>query len=344
MITSLWGTNHTDERKLATLDWYARATVHSIHKAAEFADASPSSSRTRLKHVGMLLMAKDWYDTQEARDYIFAHADNGTSSNSSSSSPTQQSTPDVSFILENHSFQMRKRVQVNQCDILSLVRVDADDMLTPRAFVNLHQGWDKASARCTPPNGDRTSSSASTSSDCPVVMVSGTQSIKTLNLLPINETMTRDTDPRQTEPCLSIETKRATEFYSLGLTVTMTKDVWMEHFGGNSHSCTHYHHRLLFQELTAEMKEKNITTYKNLVNDHGLYMKTMLSGHFDFVFESKPYKTSGCGLQYLKDSLGEDSGTMVWEVRGYTPNLTQEAFQQNHFVIEQLKLKNESGT
>lgn len=316
-VTGLWG-NHSEGRRNVTLTWYAHAAVNSVRDAKAYVEQRGQQGHNQnnmvVKHVGVSLIVRDSYDTPEARDFLRKHV-------------FENEQAGLDLILENHTMEMRRRVEENQCNLVSLARTDADDMFEYGAFEHLNQGWNEAASvekgHCTKDN------------NCSLVMVTGTQYIKMLYLWPMSRKMdNRTSDEQFSGPCsyVRMQQLRNYDFLSPGLSVTMPTWIWMQHFSGDSESAISHHHRHLYPGLKKAMWPRGIYVYENVVMNHALYTRTMLSSYFGFEEDTAREAGVSCGLHYLTDRLGKDSGKLVWNARAYIPDLTKDEWSQNVYL------------
>jgi len=284
VLSQLWG-NQSGTRTREALNWYLNATVRSVNVATE-------NAPSHIVHVGQYLAARDWY-----------------------ASPAVGAELDQKKIISTDRKQwMHKTTKAKKCGIITIMRLDADDLLTPASFHNIDQGW-------------RNSERACTSSDCPRVMVTGMSTVVGLNIAPASN----DQPPF----CFLFRHNRdGKKFFSQGLSVTMPVSIWLEYFGGRPDIAYSYPHFSLFDEIRKAMKKKRIVTYRNDVRNHSLYMKTPLSGHYSF--DKK--KMRNCSYDYLAQQLGKDTGRMVFGLKSSIPKLSKKEWSENTFIKSDSRL------
>lgn len=284
VVTKLFG-NHSPSRMNATLNWYKKITLESIWTASQFsgkhfdyigaflwAEGSYATKAQSLKRLGDMNVPGDIHvDSAEGLNHLF---------------------PSI--------------LQQKSCDIVSMTRIDADDMLSPFAFENIRWAWKN--------NG------CTSTKEC--AQVAGTKKWTNIVLAPL-------TDKGQLK-CLIASNHGY--FSSAGLTVTLPVRILLQHFDDKIVCFGNHVH--LFMDISKKMEGLGLQATSKQLLAHSYIPVTPLSGHFNY---SNPHNSvygplQNCNLGYLITELGEDLGNMIWNAREYIPNLTEEEWKQNGFV------------
>lgn len=338
VVTRLFG-DHDEARKQATLDWFLGATVNSVRAAASRVmgenGAGADNGGNQVRHVGLHLLTKHAYAAPSVQEEI-------RSSYERMYNASAEGGLDELLVLNNHTQRMRRAVSSKNCGLVSVVRIDADDVFSPHAFQRIHQGYKEKNKANAKANNDDNND---------IVVVTGMHSLPALSVHPPSAAPPSSSQ-QQLSPitdelrCSLNQEKRMPFLYSLGLAVTAPAPVWLSHFGGDARAIRHEHTKVL-PSVRAEMLELNITTVENAVADLGLYMKTPLSGHYVFPQQKEKAANgkagkakdkadedddSKCDLSWLERNLGEETGQMVWNSRQYLPQLSAEQWCNNYFL------------
>ena len=321
VVSRLYG-NHTERRRKLTLDWYRNLTVNSIRLAAE---------RSNMAAVMIVLKNTESYanevvdDTDTFGSVVFFFQNEASGS------------------METTDSKVQRMASERQCQFISIMRLDADDLLLPAAFQNIEVGWTDvmSSNNCT---------SSLLDHHCPHALVSG---------IPRSEVIRYVLDPVASDGTMTCSVRPPTgpdgsggqqelEFMtsSNGLAVTMTHEVWMTRFIGDM-SVIVGHHVHLPKTVETQMRFFNIAThFQMLSSDHAGYIQTPLSGHY----EPKRSKQPNCTLPDLIHLFGDEVGELLWNNRWFVPRLSREEWKSNRFVArtnrrwerEQLRAKKRS--
>eukprot|EP00571_Detonula_confervacea_P006775 CAMPEP_0172315868 /NCGR_PEP_ID=MMETSP1058-20130122/26523_1 /TAXON_ID=83371 /ORGANISM="Detonula confervacea, Strain CCMP 353" /LENGTH=367 /DNA_ID=CAMNT_0013030047 /DNA_START=511 /DNA_END=1611 /DNA_ORIENTATION=+ len=284
VVSKLYG-NHSASRMNATLNWYKKITLESIRMAARF-------SGERFDYIGAVVWAEGSYATEALSLKKLGDAD----------------VPDIHVDSVEGLNQLFPSILQNKfCDIASMVRIDADDMLSPFAFENIRWAW--KNNRCT--------------STKACAQVAGTKKSTKIVLAPL-------TDKGQLK-CL-IASDNNPYFASAGLSVTLPVRILLQHF--DDKIVCFGNHVKLFHKLREKMKGLGLQVDSYQLLGHAFLPMTPLSGHFNHSnpFISRFGPLQNCKLSYLVAELGEDLGNIIWNAREAVPNLTVEEWKQNGFV------------
>jgi len=283
VVSKLYG-NHSASRMKVTLNWYKKITLESIRTAARF-------SGEHFDYIGAAVWAEGSYATEALSLKGLGDAD----------------VPDIhvdNFEGLNRLFP--SILQDKSCGIASMVRIDADDMLSPFAFENIRWAW--KNNRCT--------------SNKACVQVAGTKKWTKIVLAPL-------TNKGQLK-CL-IDSKNNDYFASAGLSVTLPVQILLEHFDDKMVCFGNHVNR--FKNLKEKMKGLGLQAVSYQLLDHALLTMSPLSGHFNHNFGP----LQNCKLSYLIRELGQDLGNLIWNARYVIPDLTEEEWKQNKFVRSNAK-------
>ena len=303
VISKLYG-NHTLSRVHKSLSWYKSITLESIRLATQH--ISSGSNNNSDAYVGILLSAEGAYATEAATSLEGLGSINGM--------------PDIhtntTAMLNQHIIP--HLLQEHLCDVVSMVRIDADDMLLPDTFEYMRQRRDVNWPR------DEKKMNNSTSSEGALVI--GGKVTTRLTLAP----------PRSDGGdfrCLK-NTQRNSYFSSAGLSVTLPVPVLLEM--KNKFICMSDHTKLP-KKIRSDMKEWGLHT---LIEDKplGVLTSTPLSGHFNQAYLGDNSTLQYCNETFLMSEFAGDIGRLIWKARDAIPKLTNDEWRQNSFVKEFAKV------
>lgn len=317
VTSSLWG-NNTERRQMYALDWYRYVTVNSIRIAANHSDMAV---------VMVLLNTKNSYQNKTVKDTDDLGGDT------------------VKFFQIRDSTgagdvysAMKVLAAKRECRYMSVVRIDADDILLAGAFQNIEMGWRDVlmTNDCLPASGP-----------CKHALVSG---------IPFRDWSELILDPvsadGSTMECSGVNKKAIMppgndlDFVAApgGLTVTMPVEFWLRQFRGTESAVSH-NFRKLVTIVANKLQAVNVTTHvQGVLGNHSFWVQTPLSGHYSF-----RRKKVNCTLTYLRNLLGQDIGDMLWENRDYVPKLTHDEWASNVYFDRKddfrakMKNKNKGG-
>ena len=297
VISHLYG-NHRDRRRMIALDWYRRVAVNSIRLAAEHSNMT--AVMIVLNNTGGY--ANDLVDDTDADSLgsvvsFYRIGGSGRAPAGTSSSETTNS-------------KVQRLATEQKCQFMSLMRLDADDMLLTTAFQNIEMGWRGvvSSNKCNVSSLDQ---------HCPHALVSG---------IPLFEVPQYVLDPVASDGSMTCSVLppiarfgRKHEFIvaSAGLVVTMTHDLWMSRFAGESslsslageiRSDGDYHERVP-EIMAKKLCLVNIKPhFQKLPSNHSIWIQTPLSGHYEPSVASSPiahFKTSpNCSVRKAENCCG----------------------------------------
>jgi hypothetical protein len=299
VVSRLFG-NHTERRRRLTLDWYRHVAVNSIRVAAE--------------HSNMTAVMIVLHNTDSYADEVV----NDTNTLGSIVSYFQLGGS-VSMETPPYLEEVQRLATERQCQVMSVMRLDADDMLLPAAFQNIEMGWKgvMASNNCT---------SSSLDNDCPRALVSG---------VPFGEVLQYVLDPVASDGGMtcSVLPSKGRRWQqgdklvtaSLGVAVTMPKALWMSHFRGDI-GFMFVNHLVFVTFMAEKMQTFNISThFQNLSSNHAGWIETPLSGHY----QARRRGQVNCTLPYLTQLIGKEGAEILWTNRRFIPRLTRDESESN---------------
>ena len=292
VISKLYG-NHSQTRMDMTLNWYRSITVESINAAARFSDNDDS-------YVGILLSAEDSYADEavqslKQRNITSHHPDMHINTTAVLNEEV------IPSLLQEHS-----------CNVATMIRVDADDMLHPTIFDTIQHKWKDI-------KWNSTNSSVSDHKHSGGAMVIGNSLWTSIILSPPGKGGIN---------CLTAE-RRKTFFSSTGLSVTVPVGVLNKI---RNKFLVYSRHTVLANRTRTDMKRMGLQT---VIIDHsplGIISMTPVSGHYLDIYQSADSPLRKCSQNYLISELGNDLGRVVWNARYAIPRLTNAEWRQNVFV------------
>lgn len=338
VITPLFGgtsnNNSNERRRRLALDWYRHVTVNSIRLAAD---------RSNMAAVLVLLQ-----NNESHADDVVPNVDNlgrvvtffqFQDSSTAAAAGSSITTSDDGIKARAYS-KIHKLVRERQCQFMSVVGLDADDMLLPAAFQNLERGWKEVMSNnnCSTTNNDNNNCHSSHA------LVSAVQhhEMPWLVLDPVISTAAAPAEDGGVftcalEPPLPCAKGQEREFLpnAAGVAVTMTTETWLSQFRGDD-CILAGNHKLLAKAVTKTMKEhNNITTHYQILGlNHSIWLQTPLSGHYRL----KDRGRKNCSLAFLSKLLGEEGGEILWTNRWRIPRLTREEWESHALLRRNLTL------
>mmetsp|Transcript_17053 Transcript_17053/g.19532 ORF Transcript_17053/g.19532 Transcript_17053/m.19532 type:complete len:392 (+) Transcript_17053:118-1293(+) len=285
VVSNLYGTTHSANRITKTINWYKQVTLESIRLAARY-------SSEHFEYIGVFVVVDGFYATEPALSLlqlgggldIPIHAD----------------------IKENLDQLVTLILQEKSCDVASMVRIDADDMLSPNALENIRWAW--KNNRCN------------STEEC--AQIAGTMN---------NRRMTIATDKGQLK-CL-FRSKNNGNFVSAGVSVTLPVQIF-RHFDEKIQICLGSHTKL-YNNTRKTMKKVGLQTDSYQVSDHSVLSLTPLSSHFNIADpEAMNGPLQNCELIFLETELGRDLGNIIWKARDAIPSLSQKEWKQNRYISD----------
>mmetsp|Transcript_28775 Transcript_28775/g.30937 ORF Transcript_28775/g.30937 Transcript_28775/m.30937 type:complete len:389 (+) Transcript_28775:222-1388(+) len=287
VVSNLYGTTHSANRITKTINWYKQVTIESIRLAARY-------SSEHFEYIGVFVVVDGFYATEPALSLlqlgggldIPIHAD----------------------IKENLDQLVTLILQEKSCDVASMVRIDADDVLDPNALENIRWAW--KNNRCN------------SSEECAQVV--GTMKNKRMTIAPL-------TDKGQLK-CL-FSSRNNQDFVSAGVSVTLPIQIF-RHFDKKIQFSLGSH-KNLYNNIRKKMKELGLQADMYQIFDHSVLTLTPISSHYNI---ADPDAMNGplrnCTLIYLETELGQDLGNIIWKARDAIPSLSQKEWKQNHYINE----------
>ena len=292
VISKLYG-NHSQTRMDMTLNWYRSITVESINAAARFSDNDDS-------YVGVLLSAEDSY------------ADDAVQSLKQRNITSHQPDMHINTTAVLNEEVIPSLLQEHSCNVATMIRVDADDMLHPTIFDTIQHKWKDI-------KWNSTNSSISDHKHSGGAMVIGNSLWTSIILSPPGKGGIN---------CLTAE-RRKTFFSSTGLSVTVPVEVLNKI---RNKFLVYSRHTVLANRTRTDMKRMGLET---VIIDHsplGIISMTPVSGHYLDIYQSADSPLRKCSQNYLISELGNDLGRVVWNARYAIPRLTNAEWKQNVFV------------
>ena len=301
VMNKLYG-NHTQSRVNKGLEWYKKITLQSIGLAAQYINGS-SSSEYNDTFVAIILSAEGAY-------YEPASMSLKGLGNTDGMPQLYINTTEMHNI-----YTIPYLLQEQSCNVITMMRVDGDDMIYPDVFEYILQGWEDI------PKTNSTSEGA--------MVIGGTLLTKV--------TLASPSSPSSGDLKCLIERKRNGYFNSVGLSVTLPVSVLEEKYSLNPFIIWSNHVKLA-QKIRADMKDMGLQTVIEDYPKLGIATSTQLSGHFkrhnDVLLQDCNNET------YLMSEFNEDIGRLIWSARDAIPKLTNEEWRENAFIVKELaKLK-----
>jgi len=295
VISKLYG-NHSQTRMDMTLNWYRSITVESINAAARFSDNDDS-------YVGILLSAEDSYADEAAQSLKQRNITNHQP-DMHINTTTVLNEEVIPSLLQEHS-----------CNVATMIRVDADDMLHPTIFDTIQHKWKDIKWNST----NSSVSEEHKHGGGAGAMVIGNSLWTSIILSPPGKGGIN---------CLTAE-RRKTFFSSTGLSVTVPVGVLNKI---RNKFLVYSRHTVLANRTRTDMKRMGLQT---VIIDHsplGIISMTPVSGHYQDIYQSADSPLRKCSQNYLISELGNDLGRVVWNARYAIPRLTNAEWRQNVFV------------
>ena len=304
VVSRLYG-NHTERRRKLTLDWYRNLTVNSIRLAAE---------RSNMAAVMIVLKNTESYanevvdDTDTFGSVVFFFQNEASGS------------------METTDSKVQRMASERQCQFISIMRLDADDLLLPAAFQNIEVGWTDvmSSNNCT---------SSLLDHHCPHALVSGIPHSQMVQIV-LDPIASDGTMTCAVLGKLDVGQPRKFQPSSAGLAVTITYEVWMSRFVGESGIVGEIqfrrdHHKPVPNMVAEMMQNINVSTHSQILSsNHSVWIQTPLSGHY----LAQHGHQRNCTLPFLTLLFGEEGGDMLWTNRRFIPRLTREEWESNHWI------------
>mmetsp|Transcript_17054 Transcript_17054/g.19533 ORF Transcript_17054/g.19533 Transcript_17054/m.19533 type:complete len:394 (+) Transcript_17054:118-1299(+) len=287
VVSNLYGTTHSANRITKTINWYKQVTLESIRLAARY-------SSEHFEYIGVFVVVDGFYATEPALSLlqlgggldIPIHAD----------------------IKENLDQLVTLILQEKSCDVASMVRIDADDVLDPNALENIRWAW--KNNRCN------------SSEECAQVV--GTMKNKRMTIAPL-------TDKGQLK-CL-FSSRNNQDFVSAGVSVTLPIQIF-RHFDKKIQFSLGSH-KNLYNNIRKKMKELGLQADMYQIFDHSVLTLTPISSHYNI---ADPDAMNGplrnCTLIYLETELGQDLGNIIWKARDAIPTLSKKEWKQNRYISD----------
>ena len=293
VISKLYG-NHSQTRVDMTLNWYKSITVESINAAARFSDNDNS-------YVGILLSAEDSY------------ADEAVQSLKQRNITSHEPDMHINTTAALNEEVIPSLLQEHSCNVATMIRVDADDMLHPTIFDTIQHKWKDIKWNST------NSSVSEEHKHSGGAMVIGNSLWTSIILSPPGKGGIN---------CLTAE-RLKTFFSSTGLSVTVPVSVLNKI---RNKFLVYSRHTVLANRTSTYMKRMGLQT---VIIDHsplGIISMTPVSGHYLDIYQSADSPLRKCSQNYLISELGNDLGRVVWNARYAIPRLTNAEWKQNVFV------------
>mmetsp|Transcript_52313 Transcript_52313/g.60401 ORF Transcript_52313/g.60401 Transcript_52313/m.60401 type:complete len:394 (+) Transcript_52313:165-1346(+) len=287
VVSNLYGTTHSTNRINATINWYKQVTLESIRLAARY-------SSDDFEYIGAFVGVDGLYATEPALSLLQLGGDVGI--------------PIHADIKKNLDQLVTLILQEKSCDVASMVRIDADDMLSPHALENIRWAW--KNNRCN------------SSEECAQVV--GTMKNKRMTIAPL-------TDKGQLK-CL-FSSKNNPDFVSAGVSVTLPIQIF-RHFDKKIQFSLGSH-KNLYNNIRKKMKELGLQADMYQIFDHSVLTLTPISSHYNI---ADPDAMNGplrnCTLIYLETELGQDLGNIIWKARDAIPTLSKKEWKQNRYISD----------
>lgn len=231
-------------------------------------------------------------------------------------------------------FQLRGAVIINkefatkrQCQFMSVMALDADDILLPAAFQNIEMGWSHVLS-----SNNYSAHATLDGHSFPNALLSGVPLIEfpQLTLHPVSPDGSK-------LKCTLAETKRPAHFVnaevfipaSQGVTITMPLEI------GSLSLVLMIASWLLimffqWERAIPQLDAVNIRiNFQILGLNHSAWLVTPLSSHYK---APRRQTTSPCNRTYLAELYGKQGGEMLWANRQFVPKLTLEEWESNALV------------
>lgn len=283
VISKLYG-NPEQYRRDAAMRWYREVTLASIKKASAFSDSFGVFSAAVLQASNSFsFIAKEL----DERERVIVEAS-----------------------VQEIDARIHELIRTKNCEVISLLRLDGDDAVTPVAFENIRHGWDE---KCGAMNN---------SIDC--ILHTGPYRLPKVFLYPY-------IPYTGYIPCSFIDySMTSMNAMSQGLGLTLSIDVWLRYFGGTSRAIFLDQHLHVWRNLLNMTRYTEHELKNNPVLNHGVWLITSLSSHF--YHDASDLEVIMCTPDYLAKYLGYAVSETLWSARYSIPNLTKAQWAQNKFV------------
>jgi len=287
VVSNLYGTTHSANRITKTINWYKQVTIESIRLAARY-------SSEHFEYIGVFVVVDGFYATEPALSLLQLGDD--------------VDIPIHVDIKKNLNQLVTLILQKKSCDVASMVRIDADDVLDPNALENIRWAW--KNNRCN------------STEEC--AQVAGTMKNKRMTIAPL-------TDKGQLK-CL-FSSRNNQDFVSAGVSVTLPVQIF-RHFDKKIQFSLGSH-KNLYNNIRKKMNELGLQADMYQVFDHSVLTLTPISSHYNI---ADPDAMNGplqnCTLLYLETELGQDLGNIIWKARDAIPSLSKKEWKQNRYISE----------
>jgi len=281
VMNKLYG-NHTLTRVNKGLDWYKTITLQSIGLASQYIDGSGFNNT----FVAIILSAEGaYYESASLSLKGFGNTDDMPHMYINSTEMHNIYT--IPYILQEQS-----------CNLITIMRVDADDMIYPDVFEYILQGWEDIDWR------------KQTNSTSEGAMVIGGRLLTKITLASSPSLSSGDLK-------CSIERKQNGYFNSAGLSVTLPVSVLEEKYSLNPFIIWSNHVKLA-NKINADMEDMGLQTVIEDYPKLGVATSTQLSGHFN---RHNDVLLQDCNETYLISAFKEDIGSLIWSARDAIPKL-----------------------
>ena len=293
VMNKLYG-NHTLSRVNKGLEWYKTITLQSIGLASQYINGNGYNNT----FAAIILSAEGAY--YEPALLNLKNTDGMPQLYINTTEKHNMYT--VPYLLREHS-----------CNVITMMRVDGDDMIYPDVFEYILQGWEDIHWE------------KQTNSTLKGAMVIGGRLLTKVTLASPSSSL-------GDLKCL-IERKRNEYFNSAGLSVTLPVSVLEEKYGLNPF-IVWSHHVKLAHKIRTDMKDMGLQTVIEDYPKLGVATSTQLSGHFNRHHDI--LSLQDCNESYLMSEFNEDIGSLIWSARDAIPKLTNEEWRENAFIMKEL--------
>lgn len=304
--------NHTERRRRNALDWYRHATFNSILLAAKYSNLS-----------AIMVVLK----TRESYEHEYVH-DTDTLGGRVTFFQLKGAVIINNTISKYSNFsQVQEFATKRQCQFMSVMSLDADDILLPAAFQNIEMGWSHVLS-----SNNYTAHATLDGHSFPNALLSGVPLIEfpKLTLHPVSPDGSK-------LKCSLAEPKRPAHFVnaevfipaSQGVTITMPMEIWLSHFGADDRIMA-VQHVFQWERAIPQLDAVNVSIHFQILGlNHSAWLVTPLSSHYK---APRSQTTSLCNRTYLAELYGKQGGEMLWANRQFVPKLTLEEWESNALV------------
>ncbi|KAI2499579.1 hypothetical protein MHU86_14940 [Fragilaria crotonensis] len=290
---------HTERRRRHALDGYRHATFNSNLLAARYSNLSA---------IMVVLKSRESYEHEYVHD-------------------TDTLGGRVTF------FQLRGAVIINkefatkrQCQFMSVMALDADDILLPAAFQNIEMGW-----RHVLSSHNYGAHATLDGHSFPNALLSGVPLIEfpQLTLHPVSPDGSK-------LKCTLAETKRPAHFVNAEVFIPASQGNhyhapgdWLSQFGADDRIMA-VNHVFQWERAIPQLDAGNIRIHFQILGlNHSAWLVTPLPSHYK---APRRQTTSPCNRTYLAELYGKQGGEMLWANRQFVPKLTLEEWESNALV------------